>query len=333
MPRGKAYFHARPLAATIMTMAMTARMLVGTCSWADKTLVDSGWYPPEAKTPEDRLRYYARQFPIVEVDSTYYGFPSEDNAARWVERTPDDFVFDIKAFSLFTLHPTPVRALLKDLREALPATARQKANLYYRDVPQEVRDELWRRFGEALLPLDSAGKLGVVLFQFPPWFLPGREARQHILEARERLPQYSIAVEFRNNLWLSEEGQERTLPFLRENTIPLVSVDEPQGFRSSVPPLAEATAPISVVRFHGRNYETWEARGVSAAERFDYFYSEEELRQWAPSVRKLAEESREVHVLMNNCQKDYAVRNARQMARLLGAERTAPPGVGQQRLL
>ncbi len=313
-------------------VAMAARIRVGTCSWADKTLLDSGWYPAQAKTPEERLRYYAQQFDIVEVDSTYYGLLSERNAALWVERTPADFVFDVKAFALFTMHPAEVRSLPRDLREALPAEAQKKARLYYRDVPQEIRAELWQRFTEALLPLDSAGKLGVVLFQFPPWFLPGREARQHILEARERLPQYTLAVEFRNHLWLADDSRDRTLRFLRENTIPLVCVDEPQGFRSSVPPIAEATAAVSVVRFHGRNYDTWEGKAPSAAERFDYLYSEEELKEWVPPLRRLALETREVHVLMNNCQRDYAVRNARQIASLLGVE-GRPPEVGQPRLL
>ena len=222
---------------------MTARIFVGTCSWADKTLVDSGWYPPQAKSPEERLRYYAEQFPIVEVDSTYYGLPSERNAALWVERTPDDFTFDIKSYALFTHHPTAVRSLPKDMREALPPALQGKRNLYYRDAPPELRDELWSRFNSALLPLDSAGNLGTVLFQFPPWFLPGRDSADYILEAKVRLGQYTMAVEFRNDRWLSERNQERTLKLLTDNAIPYVCVDEPQGFRSSVPPAGGRHCP------------------------------------------------------------------------------------------
>jgi len=319
---------------------MTARILVGTCSWADKTLVDSGWYPPDAKTPEDRLRYYSEQFPIVEVDSTYYGLPAERNAALWVERTPPDFLFDIKSYALFTHHPAATRSLPKDVRGSLPPSLSEKANLYYRDVPADVRDELWRRFASALLPLDSAGKLGTVLFQFPPWFLPGGESRDYIAEAKERMGQYSLAVEFRNNLWLSERNQERTLAFLSESAIPYVCVDEPQGFRNSVPPIVAATGPVALIRLHGRNAETWTKRGIGAAERFDYLYRDEELAEWTPRVQELARGSREVHVLFNNCQRDYAVRNARQMAGLLGAGRepaTTPDegrkGAGQGRLL
>jgi uncharacterized protein YecE (DUF72 family) len=312
---------------------MTARILVGTCSWADKTLVDSGWYPATAKTPEDRLRFYAEQFPIVEVDATYYGLPSERNAALWVDRTPDNFVFDIKSYALFTHHPAALRSLPKDLREALPSALQKKRNLYYRDAPPDLRDELWARFNSALLPLDSAGKLGTVLFQFPPWFLPGRDSSDYILEAKERLGQYTIAVEFRNNLWLSQRNQERTLKLLADNAISYVCVDEPQGFRSSVPSVVAATAPVALVRMHGRNYETWEKKGIGAAERFDYLYGEEELEEWLPRVRQLAEGAREVHVLMNNCHNDFAVRNARQLADRLGAARSAPASGGQPPLL
>src|SRR3990172_6253678 len=312
---------------------MTARILVGTCSWADKTLVDSGWYPPQAKTPEDRLRFYAEHFPIVEVDAAYYGLPSERNAALWIGRTPRGLVFDIKSYALFTHHPAAMRSLPKDLREALPPALQEKRNLYYRDAPPDLRDELWARFNSALLPLDSAGKLVTVLFQFPPWSLPGRDAADYILEAKERLGQYTMAVEFRNNLWLSERNQERTLELLADSVIPYVCVDEPQGFRSSVPPVVAATAPVALVRRHGRNHETWEKKGIGAAERFDYLYSEEELEEWLPRVRSLAEHAREVHVLMNNCHNDFAVRNARQLAGLLGAAPPAPASGSQPPLL
>jgi uncharacterized protein YecE (DUF72 family) len=315
-------------------MAVAARILVGTCSWTDATLIESGaFYPPEVSTPAERLRFYAQNFPIVEVDSTYYGLPSERNAALWVERTPADFTFDLKAYALFTHHPTQVRSLPKDVREALDAKARQKANVYYRDLPPDLRDDMWQRFASALLPLDSAGKLGVVLFQFPPWFMPSAESTDYILEVKEeRLPQYTVAVEFRNNRWLSERNCQRTLHFLAQKRIPFVCVDEPQGFRSSVPPVAEATAPDALVRFHGRNRGMWERKGVTASERFRYLYSQEELEEWVSPIQKLAQRAERLHVLMNNCYQDYAVRNARQMAKLLSAA-SEPPSAPQPPLL
>ncbi len=297
---------------------MTARILTGTCSWADKTLVDSGrFYPPAAKSAEARLHYYAEQFPLVEVDSSYYGLPSESNAGLWVERTPDNFTFDVKAFRMLTQHPTPPSALPKDIRGALPRAIADKKNLYPRDLPAAAVDEVWSRFASALLPLDSAGKLGAIVFQFPPWFLPGRESKDYITEAKERLPQYRIAIEFRNATWLSEKNTDRTLDFLRERKLPLVCVDEPQGFPTSVPPIAEATADIALVRFHGRNTTTWAKRNIPASERFDYLYSEDELREWVPRIEHLAAETREVHLLMNNCRDDKAVVGARQLRALL----------------
>jgi len=298
---------------------MTGRILVGTCSWADKTLVESGWYPREAKNPEERLRYYAEQFPIVEVDATYYALPAERNAELWVERTPPEFTFDIKSYSLFTQHPTKVAALPKDLREALPNDLQGKANVYVKDVPAEIVDEGWKRFVSALLPLDSAGKLGAVLFQFPPWFMPGSHSRDYILEAKERLGQYQMAVEFRSGMWMSDEGrQERTLGFLSDNQIPYVCVDEPQGFKSSVPPVVAATAPVGLVRMHGQNSAMWNKKSITAAERFDYLYEPSELEAWVPRVQRLAKDAREVHVLMNNCHRDYSVRNAREIGEMLG---------------
>jgi uncharacterized protein YecE (DUF72 family) len=295
-----------------------ANILVGTCSWTDPTLVQSGrFYPDWTRSAETRLQYYASQFPIVEVDSSYYALPNEKTAGLWVTRTGDRFIFDIKAFRLFTQHPTPHQALPKDIRQAIPQELAEKSTLYLRDLPQEITDELWRRFEHALLPLDSASKLGVVLFQFPPWFYPGSEQRDYILRCKEKLPQYRIAVEFRHNSWLNEKNSERTLAFLRDNNLPYVCVDEPQGFQSSMPPLAEATADIGLIRFHGRNREMWEAKGVTATERFNYLYREDELKEWIPKIRRLASATRQLHVLFNNCYADNAVVNARQMQLML----------------
>jgi len=299
---------------------MAGRILVGTCSWMDKSLIDCGrFYPPEAKTAEQRLRFYTSRFPIVEVDSTFYGLPSERNAGLWTERTPSDFTFDIKAFRLLTHHPTPPQALPKDVQQELSPPSGDRKNLYYRDLPPGLQDELWQRFASALLPLDSAGKLGVVLFQFPPWFLPGRQSAEYIIEAKERLPQYRVAAEFRNARWFAEPNRERTLELLRGQRIPLVCVDEPQGLASSVPPLAEATAEMGLVRFHGRNAAMWERRGATVGERFDYLYSEDELREWVSPIHRLAEQAQEVHVLMNNCVQDKAVVNADQLRMMLAA--------------
>jgi uncharacterized protein YecE (DUF72 family) len=288
-----------------------ARLRVGTASWTDKTLLESGWYPPEANTPEERLKFYASQFDVVEVDSTYYGLPSERNAVLWVERTPKDFTFDVKAFSLMTGHPVHVRGLPKDARELLPEDAGPRVPV--KDVPSGVADRVWEMFRQALMPLHSAGKLGLVMFQYPQWFMPSRRSREEILAARERLPDYEIGVEFRQGTWFKdEEATGKTFDFLRSEGIPYVAVDMPQGFGTSVPPVAEATSDrFAVVRFHGRRAETWTKKNVHPTERFRYDYSDQELQEWVPRVQALTEAAKETHALFNNCYRDYATRNAR----------------------
>ena len=294
---------------------------IGTASWTDKSLIDSGkFYPSDAKKAEERLAFYADNFPVVEVDSTYYGLPSEKNSELWAERTPDDFVFNVKAFALLTQHPTTSKGLPKDLRELI---GEEHANNYYpRDLPPEVVEQSWTRFLEALRPLHQADKLGAILFQFPEWFPPSRENRAYVVEVGDRLsgtlPGVAAAIEFRNDRWMGdEERQARTLALLEEHGLPYVAVDMPQGFKTSSPPVAAATAPLAMVRFHGRRTDTWGKRGVSVHDKFGYDYSQDELAEWEPKISKLASDAREVHVLMNNCYEDYAVRSARTMTQLL----------------
>lgn len=293
------------------------RVLTGTASWTDPTLLQSGWYPAAADSPEARLRYYASQFSVVEVDSTYYGLPAEQTAMLWAERTPDHFTFDIKAFRLFTGHSTPLKALPKALRDDLPGDLLAKTNVYLKDLPTETVDEVWDLFRRALMPVHKAGKLGAVFLQFPKWVHFSRDSLQRISAVRERLPDYALAVEFRQPSWLSERHAAETLGFLREHQIAYTSVDEPQGTAASIPPVAEATSNLAVVRFHGRRQETWDQRGVGVEERFKYLYNDEELSEWIPKIDHLRRETREVHVLMNNCYADYGVRNAKQLELLL----------------
>jgi uncharacterized protein YecE (DUF72 family) len=292
---------------------MTGRVLVGISSWTEPTLVKAGtFYPQTANSAEERLRFYATQFPIVEVDSTYYYPPSERNSVLWIERTPSDFTFNIKAYSLLTGHPTKLDSLYKDVREQLPDEVTAKRNIYRDAVPDELIDEVWQRFRDALMPLHSAGKLGAVLFQFPQWFVIGHANRQYLLECKERMGDMQIAVEFRHKTWLAEDNQERTLRFLEEHALPYVAVDMPQGFDSSVPPVAAVTSPqLAMVRFHGRDRKAWSTTDKGAAERFRYDYRDEELGEWVPRVLEMAAQARETHVLMNNCYRDHAVNNAR----------------------
>jgi uncharacterized protein YecE (DUF72 family) len=305
-----------------MADSPAGRILVGNCSWTDPTLIASGgFYPPGTTSAARRLAYYATQFPLVEVDATFYAPPDAGNAARWAERTPPGFVFDVKAFALLTGHGAAPERLTPALRACLPATAAGKRTVYLRDLRAEAETVLWDAHRLALAPLQAAGKLGAVLFQFPPWFRAGHAGREHIRTAVRELHPYRVAVEFRGGGWLADaEGVARTLSFLESAGASYVSVDEPQGFANSTPPLATATTDLAVVRFHGRNTDTWQIRGRAASDRFNYLYRDEELGEWVPRIRALAERATTVHVLFNNNYRDYGVRNARQMTALLGLD-------------
>ena len=261
-------------------LLVMTQIRVGTAAWTDKTLIDSGWYPPDANTPEKRLRYYARQFPLVEVDSTYYALPAEQTAAAWAARTPAGFTFNVKAFSLFTQHPTPVRALPADLREAA-AEQTGKDRVYLKDVDPAVTDQAWDRFLAALEPLREAGKLGAILLQFPPWFPISRANKDYIVACAERAAPRRVCVEFRNHTWMTD-GQPEGDPGLPVRPrLPYVCVDMPQGYPNSIPPVLAATSDLALVRLHGHS-DKWESKDIQ--ERFRYRYDGKELREWAAKV-------------------------------------------------
>jgi uncharacterized protein YecE (DUF72 family) len=255
----------------------------------------------------------------VEIDSTYYALPAERTAELWAERTPPGFVFNVKAFRLLTAHAVQPTALPADLRKALPAS--ERGNFYLRDLPDDAQREIWARFRAGIEPLRAAGKLGAVLLQFAPWFVFGRERLKYIEHCAEMLEGLQLAVEFRNKSWFGEKTKNTVLAFEREHDLAHVVVDEPQGFASSVPQVGEATSPrLAVFRLHGRNRETWEKQGLaSAAERFNYLYSADELQALATPVKALASKAERVHVLFNNCHGDKAQRNAAQFRKLLAA--------------
>jgi len=296
-----------------------SRILVGTSSWADRSLVESGlFYPPEVKTAAERLSYYAGKFPIAEIDSSYHYFATRQNLSLWLENTPPGFTFDIRAFSLFTGHPTPVGALPRAIREEHAQLADHKGNIYLHHLSEDVADQLWEIFASYAAKMESAGKLGVILFQFPPWFHISKENLDYLTACRERFPKQQLAIEFRTADWLREDNLQHTLTFLRQHELAVVCVDEPQGLKSSVPPLAEVTSPVGIVRFHGRNAANWEKKGISVEERFNYLYDEDELRAWVQKVRKMAGQAAKVHVIFKNKFHDYSVKNAGQFTKMLG---------------
>jgi uncharacterized protein YecE (DUF72 family) len=284
-------------------------VLVGACSWTDRQLVASGWYPRGRRDAEGRLRHYASRLPVVEVDSGYYALPSRRNSELWVERTPEGFRFDVKAFSLLTGHPTRPEALPPDLRSVGPATLRRG------QASEGLLDEVWGRFAEAVEPLRKAGRLGAVLFQFPPWFAPGAPAEETLEACALRTEGWPLAVEFRHPGWWAPERADATHALLSALGASAVGTDMAQGLPGSLPPLAPVTRPnLAVVRFHGRS-RAW-GRG-SKEDRFRYDYSPAELAAWAPRLRRAARRADELHVLFNNCCADAAVRAAETMRGLL----------------
>jgi uncharacterized protein YecE (DUF72 family) len=294
-------------------------ILIGSASWTDKTLIESGrFYPKGCATAEARLRHYASQFPVVEVDSSYYGLPTPQNAQLWAERTPEGFVFNVKAFRLFTGHQTSPAVLPKDIQVALGQNLPK--SLYYKDTPAEIRDELWLRFVEALAPLKDAGKLGAVHFQFAPWMIRNREGMMHVRQCVEQLPEHLLSVEFRNASWFDGDRLEQTIAFERELGVVHTIVDGPQGFANSVPCVWDVTHPkLALLRLHGRNKDTWNIKAASSSSRFDYWYAPEELEAMIPEIRHVASLAQSLHIVFNTNYQDQGQVNARLMRQLLRA--------------
>ncbi len=301
---------------------------IGTASWTDPTTTAPGvFYPNGTNTPEARLRYYSSRFPIVEVDSTYYALPARRMAELWVERTPEDFTFNVKAHALMTGHPTEVKRLPLELRSALPSRLASAERLYPKDLPSEVLDEVWHMFANALEPLRNANKLGAVLLQYPRWFIPSRASAEELERARGRLPSHTLAVEFRQEGWLAPRLRERTLQLLEKHALTYVIVDEPQGMKSSVPPVVAITARhLAIFRLHGRKADTWEKPAHPVSERYRYLYDRSELASWVPSVLDTAAHADHVHVVFNNCYANYGTTNAVEVAAMLVESEKRGPG-------
>ena len=287
---------------------MTVRL--GTCSWADEGLVKD-WYPRGVSSPAARLAYYAERFDTVEVDSPFYHLPAPETAAKWAGRTPDGFVFHVKASAEMTGH-----------KEA-------------------DRETAFREFREALAPLEASGKLRGVLLQYHPRVVKSREAREELASIRPLLDPLVPLIEFRHRSWMEEDERADTLSFLERHGLAYVSVDSPRTRASNVlPRIAAATHAVAYVRFHGRNWRTWNIRGArSSAERFDWMYSAEELAEWVEPLAELAGRSEEVYALMNNNRSDFAPRSASILRGLLdereipAAGGLEPPETGQLRLI
>jgi uncharacterized protein YecE (DUF72 family) len=302
----------RSLSALALVEAGQGRVLFGTTSWADRSLVSSGaFYPRRSLTARARLAYYASRFPLAEVATTYRFPPTPEVAAQWVERTPPGFTFDIRAWSLFTGAPTLPDSLWPDLQDEVRERARDLRRLYPTHLTPDALDECWARFEHALRPLQTAGKLGAVILQYPGWFTPRPEAWAELASISRRLPDYRLAVELRSPKWFEGDACEGTLEWLEERGLSHVCVDGPSRGPRAMPAVAAATADLALVRFMGRRQvdgEPWTT---------PYRYREHELAAWVPRLTGLAASAPEVHVLMDNCWGSDAVDNAAELAGLL----------------
>jgi uncharacterized protein YecE (DUF72 family) len=302
---------------------------IGTAGWSypsGKGTWKGLFYP---KKRGDELPFYAEHFDTVEVNSTYYRLPDEDLVAKWAERIPDDFVMHVKAFGMMTRHPVKVDVLPPDLAEGAPVDDKGRV-----DRPsRELRAEVFARFYAALEPLRSSGKLGGVLLQFPSYIVCKPYSFEYLEWAKEQLRGDHMLVEFRHRSWLDEDNRANVLAFLEELGATHVIVDAPKtDAKNLVPTVLARTSQTVYVRMHGRNAKTWNIRGRSAAERFDYLYSEEELRQWVEPVKKLSEGAEQAYVMFNNNGRtassdrdgkgwiSQAPTNALQLRRILGEE-------------
>jgi uncharacterized protein YecE (DUF72 family) len=285
-----------------------AAIRIGTCSWADEGLVKR-WYPRGVSSPTRRLAYYAERFDTVEIDSPFYHLPSPETAAKWAERTPEGFVFHAKASGEMTGHR------------------------------QADREQAFAEFREAMAPLEEAGKLRGVLLQYPPRFVKSRATLDELAAVAPLLDPLVPLVEFRHRSWVDEDERADTFSFLERHGLAYVSVDSPRSRASNVlPRIAAATHRVAYVRFHGRNWRTWNLKGKTSAERFDWLYDRDELADWVEPLAELAERSEEAYAMFNNNRYDYAPQSARVLRSLLDEREVPatgaiePPVIGQLEL-
>ena len=302
------------------------RIRIGTCSWADRGLVASGWYPPSARTAAARLAFYGAAFDTVEVDSTFYAIPEQASAFQWAARTPPGFLFNVKAWGLFTWHSVKYETVPVWVRHEIPRP--ESGRLDFQGLPRELRPVLWKRFTSALEPLRTMDRMGYLLFQLPPKASFSPVMMRYLERVAEVTPPFRTAVEVRNRSWMEKGNRESFLSLLKGANMAYVAVDEPELDWTVGRDFPVTATWGAVARFHGRNREGWTKKGATVAEKFRYNYSDGELLSWEGAVRDAAERAGKVFLMFNNCYRDYAVKNALRMKCLLGV--ACSPGEGVQ---
>jgi uncharacterized protein YecE (DUF72 family) len=303
---------------------MAGKILVGTSSWADPGFVKE-WYPPKLPANE-RLRWYAERFSYVELNSSFYAVPDRTNVHKWVDDTPDDFVFDVKVHRLLSRHSAPLDSLPPDLRDDAQTTDRGRVRL-----TPGLETALAERLVEETAPMAEADKLGCYFVQLTPAFSPGRHELEELDRVVDAFAPHRVALELRHRGWLRDKRRERTLRWLADHDVAFVCVDAPPGDHVPIMPSdfdAVTRDDLAYLRLHGRNTEGY-LKGRSVAERFGWRYEDDELEEVAARARTMAEQAREVHVAFNNNRGDDAPTAAQRFRALLGQ---VPAGEDQLRL-
>jgi uncharacterized protein YecE (DUF72 family) len=289
------------------------KILVGTASWSDPGFVER-WYPKKMPAGE-RLQWYAQHFKMVEVNSTFYSVPEPRMVERWCAATPGDFTFDVKLHQLFSFHSTPAKLLPPDLQRRAETNA--KGNV--KSTP-ELQEALLGTFLRSMSIFRDARKLGVLLLQLSPAFSPRKHQLSELQPLMDMLGGYDLAIEFRNRNWAVGNQLESTIDFVRKRRAIFVNVDAPASdhFMVMSSDIDEVTnSDVAYLRLHGRNEKAY-ITGRTVAARFDYDYSESEIAEVAQRSRKLTKEARELHVIFNNNNLDYAPRAALRLRKALG---------------
>jgi uncharacterized protein YecE (DUF72 family) len=288
---------------------MAGRIVVGTASWADPEFIRD-WYP-QGIPAKGRLPWYAQHFDMVELNSSFYGIPTDHQIEEWRRVTPDNFVFNVKLHKALSRHSAALNSLPKELQQE-GSEHNQKVIL-----TPELEQEIAERFVAAVEPLETANKLGVLLLQLSPVFSPRKNRIEELDLLLRALMPHRVAVEFRNRNWTENETFNRVRQFLQQHDAAFACVDAPRANHFMIMPSIDAvTAPFAYLRLHGRNARGY-ISGKSVPERFDYKYSDDELGEVAQRAQKLAAQADEVHVVFNNNRSNYAPINALALRKIL----------------
>ena len=274
---------------------------IGLTGWGDHPAV----YHPSSNARE-KLIDYSSHFPIVELDASFYAIQPERNIRKWIAETPDTFQFIVKAYQGMTGH-------------------------HRGKLPYSSPEEMFNEFKLSIGPMKEAGKLAMVLVQFPPWFDCRKENVDQIRYIRQQLEDYDIAIEFRHQSWYTEAMREKTVQFLEDLNFIHTVCDEPQSGEGSVPLVAITTRrDKSFIRLHGRNVNGWRnTTGDNEAwrkVRYLYNYTDAELTEIQQVIHKLQRESENVFVVFNNNSGGHAAENAKRLQKMMGIvyERLTP---------